>query len=305
MGIHLCCRVSAEARLTGLGPAGIECPAASPQGAGQAMVHRKRPRMAWMRSATVAAGCAAVLAGGCTSAATNVSSESPRPVSASESLPSPTAAAVDASTTSPVSTSGTVDTLACDDPAVVQGRADIDGDGVDDTLAYVAADMQLVACTGSGETDRLAWSGMGEAFTLADIEPDGRTEVFFGGTTVTAAGFDLATWRNGHLAAVTTGDGTRLGVWYGIQGWNDRTDRAVEYDEWGCQDVDDDGIRELVTAHAAEIGDDGYTVTYMAYRLDGSTAIEVDRWAATVPAVGDGADALVDRSCSTDDLSSE
>ena len=251
------------------------------------------------RTVTAIALLVTTLAVGCTSATSNMpapTTTTARPASSSTTL-------TGESTMSPSGPPATLTSesaaVTCDDPTAMRGTADVDGDGADDTITYAAGSRALVVCTANGAVSWLPWYGMGEAFALADIEPDGRTEVFFGGTTASAAGTDVATWEDGRLVAVTAPDGSRLGLWHGFGTWDEQAQRPAVYDEWGCEDVDDDGTRELVTAHA-ELTDAGqYDVTIIAYRIDETVATEVHRSMATATTVGDQADPILDRGCLT------
>ncbi len=153
----------------------------------------------------------------------------------------------------------------------------MDGDDRPDQVVYDPSMQELVVCTAAGHFEHLPWQGMGEVLEFGDVQPDGRQEVFFGGTTVSAAAADVATWHDGQLRAVTDASGERLTLWRGGRGEFDAvTGTFSEYRDWGCVDVAGDVARELLSGHAVRQGDH-YELMLTAYTIRGSRAVVVER----------------------------
>jgi hypothetical protein len=147
---------------------------------------------------------------------------------------------------------------------------DVDGDGRRDFAyhAYVNGEPQLGVCTASGSEDVLPGSGMTEEFGWVDLEPDGREELLYGGTTVSAGFENVAVFLNGQLVEVRTSDGEMLTLASGVF---DEEDLA-----WGCEDHDGDGIREFVQVTVSADSRGTRQLHRVWYRLKGASAVQVD-----------------------------
>jgi hypothetical protein len=126
--------------------------------------------------------------------------------------------------------------------------ADVDGDGRKDLVYHVVIGYHAVlgVCTASGREDRTQGVGMAEVLNIIDVEPDGRDEIFYGGTTVSSAGGYVAVFVNGALHRVRLAGGPPL-VWEDGLGpvflvHNNRPAGAA----YGCEDTNHDGRDELV-----------------------------------------------------------
>lgn len=160
--------------------------------------------------------------------------------------------------------------------------SDVDGDGRED-LVFIEFRQPfgpafIGVCTAAGETDRLSGSGMGELLLVGDIESDGRQEIFFGGTTVSAQIANVVVFFNGKLRYVVLEDGELLTVVSGL--WVD-AEGATSGHTWGCRDTDDDGSNEIVRVIVTP---EGETLRWSreAYRLEGSTATLVSKDSGSV-----------------------
>lgn len=160
----------------------------------------------------------------------------------------------------------------CKDPGSVE--ADVDGDGQPDRVYHLWREPEgavLGICTASGIRDEVPGAGMTEVLLTSDIEPDERDEIFYGGTTVSAQGASLAVVINGQLQQVIGEDGSAFEVWEGILGTNDGGE-FTETATWGCEDIDDDGNRELTSVrvkftHVAHWTKESYVVEETRARL--------------------------------------
>lgn len=150
---------------------------------------------------------------------------------------------------------------------------DIDGNGVDDLAVHVHAERAVVrVCLDDGTVE--GGLGMAETLELVDVDRDGQVVVYYGATTGHAEGGHLAVWHDGQLRQITRHDGSPLLLERGGAGtFDDDAGTWSEYHGWGCDDLDDDGARELVTAHTVESGD-GYQTAFTGYTLNGATAVE-------------------------------
>lgn len=128
----------------------------------------------------------------------------------------------------------------------IKGHVDIDQKRDYVYHDWLNHDARLGVCTGSGREDRIRGEAQAELLSLVDVEPDGRDEILYGGTTMRAAISYVAVFRKGRLVRVKTSD-DRLVVVDGLdEGFikNKRPTGAA----FGCQDTVGNGEDELVQA---------------------------------------------------------
>ncbi len=166
---------------------------------------------------------------GIATAATHHSCDTPRPASAS---------------TATNSEATSVGRSRCTDPAAFS--ADVDGDDRSDRVyhLYLQGESRGVVgvCTASGIYDEIE-AGAPEANGLMDLQPDGRDEILFGGTTVSAVILSIAVVEDGRLREVEFPGSVSL-----VSGVTQQSEGHWVSESWGCRDVDGDGAREVVTA---------------------------------------------------------
>jgi photosystem II stability/assembly factor-like uncharacterized protein len=160
--------------------------------------------------------------------------------------------------------------------------ADVDGDGRNDYVYHLylhepgGGRGALGVCTFAGEWSEID-AGSPEAGGVVDIEPDGRDELLFGGTTVSRAIECLAVFLHGQLRVVATRDGDLCVV--GGTG-----EASGEIYSNGCRDVDGDGVRELIQV---EVPRDGKW-TRRAYRITGAQAVLLSEERGNAPPADGG-----------------
>ena len=156
----------------------------------------------------------------------------------------------------------------CTDPGVFS--ADVDGDGRGDRVYHLYLQNEsrgvLGVCTASGIHDEIE-AGAPEANGVMDLQPDGREEILFGGTTVSAAVLSVAVIEDGRLREVEFPGSASL-----VSGFTDASEGYWTSESWGCRDVDGDGAREVVTAEFRWSRDGGDWIG-RAYRLVGTKAV--------------------------------
>jgi hypothetical protein len=156
----------------------------------------------------------------------------------------------------------------CTDPDF---SADVDGDGRSDRVYHLYLQDEsrgvLGVCTASGIHDEIE-AGAPEANGVMDLQPDGRDEILFGGTTVSAVILSIAVFEDGRLREVEFPAGSLA------SGLTDASEGHWTSESWGCRDVDGDGAREVVTAEFRWSRDGGSWIG-RAYRLEGTKAMLV------------------------------
>lgn len=169
---------------------------------------------------------------------------------------------------------------------------DIDGDGREDHVssrwASATKDSWLDVCVGGRKLiTRDMLGATAEAGTpLVDVEPDGKKEIFYGGTTISSAIFSVLVLQGGGLKIVrrTPGDPLydevydELTVESGVG--PPRRGFAI-----GCEDVDGDGARELIQVTVTKTGPGVARYIKDAYQLQGVRAKVIDRNRGTIDIV--------------------
>jgi hypothetical protein len=155
----------------------------------------------------------------------------------------------------------------CADPTTF--AADVDGDGRSDRVYHLYLHDEsrgvLGVCTASEVHDEIQ-AGAPEANGLMDLEPDGRDEILFGGTTVSAVVLSIAVLEDGRLREVEFPGSVSL-----VRGVSMESEGHWISESWGCRDVDGDRVREVVTAEFRWGRDGGHWVG-RAYRVAGTKA---------------------------------
>lgn len=156
--------------------------------------------------------------------------------------------------------------------------ADVDGDGHRDLIwrGYVDRDavngtLVVGVCTANVSTN-VAVGGMGEGeFHTIDIDQDGRSEIVSGGTTVSQRISEVVVLDAGRLVSIPD-----LSVSDGPAQFTEIDGRSVPsvVEQWGCEDFDQNGTRDLVQVSVTRQGG-GATAHFEAYRIVGATARRV------------------------------
>lgn len=153
-------------------------------------------------------------------------------------------------------------------------EADIDGDGVSDQIVHkFNEEAVLQVCLADGSKDSMPGLGMAEFIEVADIQGDGRSEIFFGATTAALLAVHIAVWHEGRLRAVELEDGRHLELRRGSLSFDAARNQPESLATWGCEDLDGDGVDELVSAEWRENSGSAPVVTVMGYDLTGDQAV--------------------------------
>lgn len=161
--------------------------------------------------------------------------------------------------------------------------ADLDGDRRDDRVyrvgAHPAADSRFAeiqeweprigACTASGVNDEIPVKGQGEVFRVGDLDGDGRSEVWAGGTSGAAGHANVYRLVRDRLRVVMFGR-YELELTGGYQG----SDPQQRVSVWGCSDVAGDSRREVVVV-TTEWRFDHPTWRVRVLALDGLRAVQL------------------------------
>lgn len=206
----------------------------------------------------------------------------PEPFSAG---PSPT------SSTSPSTTAGPATLPGADDWCRADGStllADLEGTGGQDlvSLRWIEdrggpgpSGAVLGVCTADGRVDELPTSGMAEELRVLDLQPDGRDEVLFRGTSCCAVFLYMAVVENGRIREVSLANGEPLRLVEGVETEPESSSpvsRAI-----GCLDVDDDGRREIIQATVTSTNG-VLDWTTRAFALNEATAVRVATQSGTL-----------------------
>jgi hypothetical protein len=178
-----------------------------------------------------------------------------------------------------------------DDPAAACAEhdpvtAELDGDGRPDLVSHAWVDDHavLAMCTASGTVETTDGRGQTEVLQVIDVEPDGRAEVLFGSTTMSAAITSIAVLRNEQIVVLAP-PGTP---------YFDLQDGALELDDagtptataaFGCEDVVGDSRRELIQV-VATYSATGVRWSKEAYEIDGAVVRSVHHDEGTEPPSG-------------------
>jgi hypothetical protein len=171
--------------------------------------------------------------------------------------------------------------------AVCAGRstiaADVDGDGVRDLVYHDWIDDRAVlgVCLGSGGTGTMEGAGQTEVLGVADVNADGRDEILYGGTSVSASYLSMAVWIDGALHQVRLPNGDPLMLTEGVE-IGDRTTASG----FGCSAQDGAGRGDISSA-TVEAMRDGLTWLRVDYELDAATATEMGSESGTAPVPAD------------------
>ena len=126
---------------------------------------------------------------------------------------------------------------------------DVDGDRLDDRVHQRDTNAfenfegseyggpSIAVCTAAGQNDEVRVRGMGEIFAASDATGD-RPTIWSGGTTAANVSYHPMVWIDGRIVPITDDDGPI----YFDSGWFGNDQRMA----FGCADLNDDGIVELV-----------------------------------------------------------
>lgn len=162
-------------------------------------------------------------------------------------------------------------------------QADLDGDGLQDLVFHdwIGDGPVLGVCTGDGKTDSLPGEGMSELLAVGDVQPDGRDEIFYGGTSAIAGYWSLAVFLYGKLRPVRLPNGLEFFVVEGIEGGE--LGSAPTSSAWGCEDTGRDGRREVVQV-TVELEGKAWRWTRESFQVRGARATSVGTESGTMPA---------------------
>ena len=166
----------------------------------------------------------------------------------------------------------------CRNKEVLKGHVDSDRNPDFVYHDYLKSGPTLGVCTGSGKSDRIPGSGQTELLTLIDVEPDGRHEIFFGGTTVSASAYDVAVFRRGRMVKVRTSKEAARNPYddfFVAQGEGLsplRSHKRPIGSAFGCQNTSGRRASELVRSAVFRAGEDKFGWLKVSHRLEGTKA---------------------------------
>ena len=134
----------------------------------------------------------------------------------------------------------------------------------------------LVVCLAGGRSDELEIGQAEGTFYTADLDHDGRSEIIYGGTSVSQVLEVLAVVSDGRLV---TSDGDSPVLASGPSG----PDWENIGQGWGCEDTDGDGRREVIQVTVHRKGSEA-SWTKEAYRVDRARLILLRTTTGTVRA---------------------
>ena len=153
---------------------------------------------------------------------------------------------------------------------------------------YLRSGARLGVCTGSGKNDRIQGSGQTELLALIDVEPDGRHEILFGGTTMSAEGYDAAVFRRGRLARVRASNEDPQDPYDDFfvaqgEGLSPLRSKQPIGSAFGCQNTVGGDAKELVQSAVFRAGKGRFRWLKVSYRLEGATATPVAKKRGSFP----------------------
>ena len=137
----------------------------------------------------------------------------------------------------------------------------------------------LVVCLADGRADELEIGQAEGAFFAADLDRDGRSEIMYGGTTVSQSLVAVAAFADGHLVT-GRGDGPVLAAGATGPDWENVGQG------WGCDDTDGDRKREVIQVTVHRTGNRA-SWTKEIYRVSGARLILLRTTTGTVRATDD------------------
>lgn len=161
-------------------------------------------------------------------------------------------------------------------------EADADGDGRVDFVFHewlgppnAKGGAVLGVCTADGRFDRRPGAGQAEVLEIADVEGDGRDEIFYGGTSASARIMSIAVFRGGALERVRARGGEVLLLLDGLG-------EGPSAGAVGCEDRAGDKATELVQVRVRPLAR-RYRWTRRSYDIKGRTAVVVRRDSGFLP----------------------
>lgn len=186
-----------------------------------------------------------------------------------------------------------VEAARCD--SSTEAKDDFDGDGRPDRLVVFDRYSDVVedevewirVCTAAGDVDEREIGFETTVTGVIDIEPDGRHEMVSSGTTAYSQRVAIVVFADGALSEASYRDEPYL-FEEGLLAPSSGNSPPPEFNAWtwGCADVNDDGTRELVQAHAHRTQSTTGEWSRRAYGLEGARLelVDTERGAVTAPA---------------------
>jgi hypothetical protein len=162
--------------------------------------------------------------------------------------------------------------------------AEVDGGGARDLVyhEWVHDRAVLGVCLGNGITGTIEGAGQAELLGVVDVNADGRDEILYGATSVSAAFLEMAVWIDGALHQVTLPDGDVLVLTDGVEFGEERTTASA----FGCVAPDGESGGDVASVTVEETGD-GLSWMRVIYALNAASVAEVGSESGTAPGPSD------------------
>jgi len=167
--------------------------------------------------------------------------------------------------------------------------AELDGGGARDLVYHEWVDDRAVlgVCLGNGITRTIEGAGQAELLGIVDVNADGRDEILYGATSVSASYLQMAVWIDGALHQVTLPDGDALMLTDGVKFGEERATASA----FGSVAQDGEGGGDVASV-TVEGTRDGLTWTRVASALNAASVTEVGSESGTAPGPSDVATLL-------------
>jgi hypothetical protein len=162
--------------------------------------------------------------------------------------------------------------------------AEVDGGGARDLVyhEWVHDRAVLGVCLGNGKAATIEGAGQAELLGVVDVNADGRDEILYGATSLSASLLEMAVWIDGPLHRVTLPDGDALVLTDGVEFGEERRTASA----FGCvaQDGANGGDVASVTVEETK---DGLRWMRVVYALNAASVTEVGSESGTAPGPSD------------------